>query len=92
MIRTGDDYRQSIRDGREVYLNGERIGDVVAHPAFKPLVDIRARIYDMAHDPATRPVMTYADSRGEDYAIGLKLPHTQQDWWDKRRATDAGYG
>ena len=21
---------------------------------FKPLVDIRARIYDMAHDPATR--------------------------------------
>ena len=54
MIRTGDEYRQSIRDGREVYLNGERIDDVVTHPAFKPLVDIRARIYDMAHDPATR--------------------------------------
>src|SRR6202789_1791524 len=89
MIRTGDEYRQSIRDGREVYLNGERIEDVVTHPAFKPLVDIRARIYDMAHDPDTRSVMTYTDAHGEAHAIGLKLPHTQQDWWDKRRATDA---
>src|ERR1700733_2726586 len=88
MIRTGDEYRQSIRDGREVYLNGEKIDDVVTHPAFRPLVDIRARIYDMAHEPDTRPVMTYTDPHGEAHAIGLKLPHTQQDWWDKRRATD----
>ena len=32
--------------------------------------------------------MTYEEG-GERFAIGLKLPHTQQDWWDKRRATDA---
>src|SRR5271163_3628003 len=88
MIRTGDEYRESIRDGREVYINGERVDDVVTHPAFKPLVDIRARIYDMAYDPATRSEMTYTDPQGELHAIGLKLPHTQQDWWDKRRATD----
>src|ERR1700735_3453287 len=88
MIRTGEEYRQSIRDGREIYLNGEKIDDVVTHPAFKPLVDIRARIYDMAHEPATRPMMTYTDPQGEAHAIGLKLPYTQQDWWDKRRATD----
>ena len=54
MIRSGDEYRASIRDGREVWMNGERITDVTAHPAFKPLVDARARIYDMAHDPATQ--------------------------------------
>ena len=28
MIRTGSQYIDSIRDGREVYLNGERIKDV----------------------------------------------------------------
>jgi hypothetical protein len=48
MIRTGEQYRDSIRDGREVYINGERVLDVPSHPAFKPLVDIRARIYDAA--------------------------------------------
>jgi 4-hydroxyphenylacetate 3-monooxygenase len=87
MIRTGDQYRESIRDGREVYVNGERVTDVTVHPMFKPLVDIRARIYDMAHDPKTAPVMSYAEG-GERFAIGNKLPRTQQDWWDKRRATD----
>ena len=68
MIRTGDEYRESIRDGREVWMNGERIADVTAHPAFKPLVDVRARIYDMAHDPATRDLMSYADTDGGDDA------------------------
>ncbi|MCU1751735.1 4-hydroxyphenylacetate 3-hydroxylase family protein [Pseudomonas sp. 6D_7.1_Bac1] len=89
MIRTGEQYRDSIRDGREVYINGERVTDVPSHPAFKPLVDVRARIYDMQHDAATKSTMTYQDERGESHAIGLKLPRTQQDWWDKRNSTDA---
>lgn len=87
MIRTGAQYRDSIRDNREVYMNGERVKDVTAHPMFQPLVDIRARIYDMAHDPATRDVMT-VEQNGETNAIGNTLPYTQEDWWAKRRATD----
>lgn len=88
MIQTGEDYKASIRDGREIYMNGDRVRDVTTHPMFKPLVDIRARIYDMQHDPATRHLMTYEED-GEVNAINSKLPLSQQDWWDKRRATDA---
>ena len=88
MIRTGADYRDSLRDGREVYMNGERVADVTTHPMFRPLVDIRARIYDLAHDPATAPVMTVVQD-GEINAVGNALPFTQDDWWAKRRATDA---
>jgi len=87
MIRTGQQYLDSIRDGREVYVNGERVKDVTRHPAFKPLVEIRARIYDMQHESATRELLTY-EGDSERHAIANKLPHTQQDWWDKRRATD----
>jgi len=87
MIRTGEDYKASIRDSRAVYINGERVKDVTAHPAFKPLVDIRARIYDLQHEPASRHLMTYQED-GEVHAINNKLPLSQQDWWDKRRATD----
>jgi 4-hydroxyphenylacetate 3-monooxygenase len=87
MIRTGEEYKASIRDGRAVYMNGERIKDVTVHPSFRPLVDIRARIYDLQHDPATRHLMTYQED-GEAHAINNKLPLSQQDWWDKRRATD----
>ncbi|WP_244470693.1 4-hydroxyphenylacetate 3-hydroxylase family protein [Microvirga massiliensis] len=87
MIRTGNQYRDSIRDGRRVWINGERVKDVTTHPMFKPIVDIRARIYDMAHEAKYRDIMTYEED-GERFAIGLKLPYTQQDWHDKRRATD----
>jgi 4-hydroxyphenylacetate 3-monooxygenase len=90
MIRTGDEYRESIRDGREVWVNGERVEDVPTHPMFQPLVDIRARIYDMAHDPATQDVMTTVDPEtGERFAVGPALPHTREDWHAKRRAVDA---
>lgn len=50
MIRTGEDYRAGIRDGREVWVEGERVKDVTAHPAFKPIIDVKARMYDMAHE------------------------------------------
>ncbi|MDP9157649.1 MAG: 4-hydroxyphenylacetate 3-hydroxylase family protein [Pseudomonadota bacterium] len=89
MIRTGEQYRDSIRDGRQVWINGERVKDVTTHPMFKPIVDIRARIYDMAHEKATQDVMSYVDEKtGERNAVGLKLPYTQQDWHDKRLAVD----
>jgi len=89
MIRTGEEYRQSIRDGREVWIDGERVADVPTHPAFRPIVDVRARIYDMAHEDRFRDVMSYVDeSTGAANAIALKLPKEAQDWHDKRRAVD----
>lgn len=88
MIRTGTEYRESIRDGREVYVNGERVKDVASHPMFRPLVDIRATIYDMQHDPETREIMTVQQD-GATVAVANALPYSQADWWAKRRATDA---
>jgi len=87
MIRTGKEYRDSLNDGREVYIGGERVSDPCTHPAFKPVIDIRARIYDMQHDKATQDAMTYEEA-GERYAIGLRLPYAQKDWHDKRNAVD----
>ena len=69
-------------------MNGEKIKDVTKHPMFRPLVDIRAKIYDMAHDKKTKSIMT-TKQNGEVNAVGNALPYTQEDWWKKRRATDA---
>jgi 4-hydroxyphenylacetate 3-monooxygenase len=89
VIRTGEEYRESIRDGRDVWINGEHITDVPAHPMFKPIVDARAHIYDMAHDLSSQEEMSYIDgATGERQAIANKLPYTQRDWLDKRGAAD----
>ena len=50
MLMTGDQYRDTLRDGREVFIDGEVVKDVPSHRSFKPIVDVRARIYDMAHE------------------------------------------
>ncbi len=88
MIRTGEQYRESIRDGRQVWIDGERVADVTRHPMFRPLVDIRARIYDMQHEAPFREIMTFVDGDGERCAIGSKLPLEAADWEAKRRAVD----
>jgi 4-hydroxyphenylacetate 3-monooxygenase len=87
MIRTGNQYLDSIRDGREVYINGGRVKDVSQHSMMKPLIDIRARIYDMQHEASSRALLAYKQD-GEWNAIANKLPRVPADWSDKRRATD----
>jgi aromatic ring hydroxylase len=48
---TGQEYLESIRDGREVWIRGERVDDVTSHPAFRNSARTIARLYDALHDP-----------------------------------------
>ncbi len=61
---TGAEYTQTLRDGREVYIDGERVGDVTTHPAFANAVRSIGRLYDALHDPATKDVLTCPTDTG----------------------------
>ena len=47
---TGQEYIESLRDGREIWIYGERVKDVTTHPAFRNTVRMMARLYDALHD------------------------------------------
>jgi aromatic ring hydroxylase len=47
----GEEYLNSLRDGREIYIYGERVKDVTTHPAFRNTARMVARLYDALHDP-----------------------------------------
>ena len=51
---TGKEYLESLKDGRQVYINGELVKDVTTHPAFRNSAAHVAAIYDALHDPATK--------------------------------------
>src|SRR5437588_10361045 len=55
---TGAQYLESLRDGREIWLNGERVRDVTTHPAFRNGARSVARLYDALHDPEQQDVLT----------------------------------
>jgi aromatic ring hydroxylase len=61
---TGEEYIAGIRDGREVYLYGERVKDVTTHPAFRNSVRMTARLYDALHDTKTRAALTCMTDTG----------------------------
>ncbi len=61
---TGREFLDSIRDSREVWIYGERVKDVTAHPAFRNTARMLARMYDALHDERTRAVLTTATDTG----------------------------
>src|SRR5438046_1982597 len=86
-----------LRDGRAVILDGERVADVTAHPAFAAAVRSVAHLYDIANDPANRERMTYPSPRdGRPVNKAWLTPRSREDLVARRHAikawSDATYG
>jgi 4-hydroxybutyryl-CoA dehydratase / vinylacetyl-CoA-Delta-isomerase len=76
---TGQQYLDSLNDGRKIYLRGELVDNVATHPAFRPTIEDAAAGYDRYFQPgedATAPY--YAVSRSvEDLR---ELEEVQLTW------------
>ncbi|MCX4388058.1 Pyoverdin chromophore biosynthetic protein pvcC [Micromonospora peucetia] len=88
---TGEEYVESLRDDRAVFLNGERVKDVTTHPAFRNPVRMTARLYDALHDPANREVLTAPTDTGSGGFTHpfYRTPHTVEDMVADQRAIAA---
>ncbi|HEV2377040.1 MAG TPA: 4-hydroxyphenylacetate 3-hydroxylase N-terminal domain-containing protein [Streptosporangiaceae bacterium] len=88
---TGDEYIESLRDGREVYLYGDRVKDVTTHPAFRDPVRMTARLYDALHKPEYRGVLTApTDCGGTGYTHRFfTTPRSADDLVAGQRAIEA---
>lgn len=58
-IRTGSDYVASLRDGREVWLDGERVADVTADARLRAMPLSLAELYDLQHAPELAAALTF---------------------------------
>lgn len=88
---TGAEYLESLRDDREIYLYGERVKDVTAHPAFHNPARMVARLYDSLHDPATKDVLTCPTDTGSGGYTHrfFTTPHSVEDLVADQRAIAA---
>jgi 4-hydroxyphenylacetate 3-monooxygenase len=97
MSRTGEEYLESLRDGRRVYVNGERVEDVTEHPAFAQAARSIANLYDIAAGGTHRDAMTFPSPRtGERVNKAFLMPRTRADLAARREAftlwAEATYG
>ncbi|GHJ38960.1 4-hydroxyphenylacetate 3-hydroxylase family protein [Streptomyces sp. TS71-3] len=83
----GARYLASLDDGRNVWLDGERIKNVVDHPAFTGSVREMARLLDLQHHPGHRDLLTVTDQEsGLRIGRGYHPPRTLDELTAARRA------
>ncbi len=80
-MRTGSEYRESLHDGRRVWVIGEGlIEDVTVHPATRPMVEEYVTWYDRHHDPDWQDVLLGPpDRRGERAPWAFATPKSSPD-------------
>ena len=95
MLKTGNDHLEGLRDGRVVYIGGEKVDDVTTHPAFRNAARAMATIYDMKADPANRDLMSFEED-GERYSMYFLPARNRDDLERRMRAhkaiADMSYG
>ena len=78
-LRTGAQYLESLRDGREVWLDGERV-DVTSHPLLAPCAHTLAGVYDLQHEAAHRDLLTMPSTdTGDRVSLAYLLPRSTDD-------------
>jgi 4-hydroxyphenylacetate 3-monooxygenase len=87
---TGAEYLESLQDGREVYIYGERVQDVTTHPAFRNSARSIAGLYDALHQDVTSGSgiltgPTDTDNGGFTHKF-FKVPRSAEDLLESRDA------
>ena len=79
-MRSGAEYLKSLNDGRQVFVEGERVKDVSTHLAFREAARSVARLYDIAADPVNRELMTFTSPKtGKPVWRAYQIPRTHAD-------------
>ena len=90
-MRTGADYKQSLHDGRDVWVLGEgAVDDITTHHATSAMVDEYAAWYDRHSDPDWQDtLLTPPDGSGHRQPVLLTPPETPDDLKRLGRAISA---
>lgn len=73
---TPDEYRESLRDGRCLYLNGEKIDDLADCAAFRVSIDHAANDYQISNTPK---LGRFTNDEGASESLLFQIPKTEDD-------------
>ncbi len=84
-IRTGRQYLDGVRDGREIWCDGERVADVTTDPRFAGGAKTLAELYDLQHKPELIDRMTYiSPTSGKRVGLSFIEPRSTEDLTRRR--------
>jgi 4-hydroxyphenylacetate 3-monooxygenase oxygenase component len=85
--RTGEQFLKGLKEPREIWLDGERVGDVVEHPALSGAAHALAAVYDLQHQTADISLMPDPET-GELINVSNMIPGSRQDLERRHRCLE----
>lgn len=85
-IRTGNEYRESLRDGRKLYIDGRCVEDVTLYAPFKGVIDTMAALYDQQHDPRHQEMLTFVSPTSGQRVSKTYLPSRTEEEFQQQAA------
>lgn len=86
---TGARFIESLKDDREVWLDGQRVPDVTEHSALAGIAHELARIYDLQYSQEYGDQMTFiSPATGNRCSLSWLLPRSADDLKKKRRNSE----
>jgi 4-hydroxyphenylacetate 3-monooxygenase oxygenase component len=76
--RTGQQFLRGLRDGRELWVGGDRVRSVVDHPALEGAARALAEVYDLQHQAADVCLMPDPET-GEQINVSHVIPRSRED-------------
>jgi 4-hydroxyphenylacetate 3-monooxygenase len=90
MSRDGKKHIESLRDGRQVYINGDLVKNHVDHPAFHRSILSAAAMYDYQVRPENLEKMTFASPKTGDRVNRMwQLPTSYAELVERRKALES---
>ncbi len=84
-LMSGDEYKESLRDGRRIVAGGQQVEDVTTHPAFAPAVDRWAEWFDAQLAPETQDLTTFVHpDLNARVSAGWLVPRSAADYQTRR--------
>jgi 4-hydroxyphenylacetate 3-monooxygenase len=83
--RTGKQFLQGLRGAREVWVDGDRVSDVVDHPALSGAAHALAEVFDLQHRHADECLMPDPET-GEPIAVSHMIPRSRADLERRHKA------
>ncbi|MCY4239354.1 MAG: hypothetical protein OXC93_13580 [Rhodospirillaceae bacterium] len=88
MLKTGKEHLEGLRDGRTVYIGGEKVDDVTTHPAFAAAAQTVAAMYDAKRAPENLDTFSYEEG-GTRYSTWYLQARSKKDLRSRMRCHKA---
>ncbi len=85
--RTGEQFLKGLRDGRELWVGGDRIGSIADHPALNGAATALAEVFDLQHQAADVCLMPDPET-GEPINVSHMIPKSRADLERRHRGLE----